>query len=295
MKFSRPDVACSASRLHVRNPGITKAKWMEILNEDMGKQSRHYEKSVSLHEFSNLAHSTWSHFTYGDPVGSFKVDRGLYGDAEARRRHLARAQRSGERWRCRHSAQDPPSPLPEDASESWAPTPASSSREQKGYETAQNACRNQHPSSASRELNVPDISQNASPSGRAKVSSPASSSAQASTRQPPPPPTQIVLPQLWAVQPRIMTPHSPYAPSSKRSCSVTPTSVNSRFCDTSTRPPLRRVDSDPGSRIGMRVESDASGSRTGYIDPALRLGPSPTASMKSSKSGCRYTSTFTFG
>jgi len=287
MKLGRPDVACFASRKFPRDPGITKAKWMEILDEDTTKASRHYQKSVSLHEFSNLAHSTWSHFTYGDPVGSFKVDRGLYGDAEARRRHLARAQRSGERWRARKA---PSSPLPQEAESYWTPTPASSSRDQQVPEIADNESPGRPPS-------VAEVSQNAPPSGRSKPSttplaanSPTNPSPQADTRRPPPP----ALPQLWAVQPRIMTPHSPYEPSSKRSFSVTPSTVMSHTHDTSTRLPLRRVDSEPGSWIGMRVESNR-GSQKGYLDPSLKIGPSPPASMKSSNSGCRYTSTFKFG
>lgn len=301
MKFSRPDVACNASRLLPRDTGITKSKWIEIIDEDNGKADRNFQKSVGLHDFSRLSHGTWHHFSYGDPVGNFKIDRGIYGDAEARRRHLARAQRSGERWRPR---QAPPSPLPEDASELASPTPASSSREPNGSNSGRQTA-SEHPSSRGRELTMleREFSQNLPQSGRAMAGAipptdatgPAASTPPANMRQPPPlgPP---VLPQLWAVQPRIMTPHSPYEPSTKRSYSVTPSTVTSHVFDMSTRQPLRRVDSDPGSGIGIRVASDLGSSKGSYIDPSLRLRPSPcSSSMRSSKSGCRYTATLTLG
>merc|ERR1712178_667415 len=78
------------------------------------------------------------------------------------------------------------------------------------------------------------------------------------SRQPPP-----ELPQLWAEQPRYMTPNTPLSASTGRS--ITPSSALSGgrmralqpLGGTALRPPLRRMESDPGLQKG-------------YIDPSLR-------------------------
>merc|ERR1712070_104038 len=90
------------------------------------------------------------------------------------------------------------------------------------------------------------------------------------------PPPQ--LPQLWASQPRTMTPNTPFTTSSRRSASVTPLSstAGSRIMENlsykTMQPPLRRIDSDPGLHRG-------------FIDPALRLRQSIPAESKGAQPG----------
>merc|ERR1711959_458860 len=99
------------------------------------------------------------------------------------------------------------------------------------------------------------------------------------------------LPQLWMQQPRMMTPQTPFTGSTGRSASVTPSSMpGSRGLGAlPMRPPLRRMDSDPGLHRG-------------YIDPALKLRRSPETSKDAQVgdrpclgAASRYTTTFTFG
>lgn len=99
------------------------------------------------------------------------------------------------------------------------------------------------------------------------------------------------LPQLWASQPRSMTPNSSFAESSRCSASVTPSSVPAvdianTVSGQNMRPPLRRMESDPVIHRG-------------YIDPTLRLRESPglaaSKSMRAPSAADRYSTTFTFG
>lgn len=241
MKFSRPDVACNASRfggpLDIRQ---TKAQWMQNLNEDSNKGMKLTKRSQSLNKFVQIGHGTWSHFSYGDPVGSFKTDRALYGDTEARRRHLARAEASGVLWQ--HPEAVPP-PLPSPAASSKAlRTPERPPSVRLAAPAAPELTPAAPPAAVSPE--APRSEPRCAPAR--PPPHPGAASLQERERQSPP-----QLPQLWASQPRILTPNTPLAASSRRSASVTPSSVvgshiAERLSTQPLRPPLRRMDSDPG-------------------------------------------------
>lgn len=276
MKFSRPDVACNASRFHgPKNLRQSKAKWMEILNEDVDRGFRNTNRSKALKDFSGLAHGTWSHFSYGDPLGSFKTDRALYGDSEARRRHIAKANRSAERWQHPQASQ---APLPEAASQLAKASPSAPS--------AQRPPPSDGGIEALREAPPPSAPRSGPSSSRAEHAFDVEAAAMPPRRESARPPPQ--LPQLWMSQPRVMTPHTPLTSTSVRSASVTPSSIAGSqivggWNAQHLQPPLRRMESDPGMHRG-------------YIDPALKLRPSPgDAPRQKGSAADRYTTTFAFG
>lgn len=288
MRFSRPDVACNASRfLGPKDPNMTKANWMKNLNDDLERGTRNHNRSRSLQKLTQLGHGTWSHFSLGDAVGSFKIDRALYGDTEARSRHLARAERSGQLWQHPQAAQ---LPLPESAAElSKAPLDASSTRSPPPPDAG----------SPDKERSIPvpsapRIESRREPPAPVPGSADPSAISTRENRKYQRREAAPELPQLWMAQPRSMTPHTPYTAAStgRTGGSVTPACAVgvSQLADRlgpqiSLRPPLRRVESDPCFSRGPQ----------GYIDPSLRLRPSPPVSGSSAPDGARGFSTFTFG
>jgi hypothetical protein len=309
MRFSRPDVACNASRLGPRSHEQTKAKWMTVLNEDLQRGVRNTNRSCSLQKLSQIGHGTWTHFSFGDPCMDFKIDRSQYGEGEARKRHLARAELSGELW------QHP------QATQRMLPTPESASQLPKASEPVRCEAPLQPSDVRSSVQGKAEPNISVQPGPLEVVPAPqqerllqppqaASTSSQPQERRPPQPrpverPSPPQLPQLWAAQPRSMTPCSSLAASSRASASVTPSSVaagqllkpaidwsqpgaklRSRLEGLSSMPPLRRMDSDPGL------------AKRGYVNPALRLQPDPgsaSGSRQGASAADRYSTTFTFG
>jgi len=302
MRFSRPDVACGASRFHGPSDlRLTKSQWLTTLNEDFNRATSLHKRSKSLQKFAQLGHGTWSHFSFGDPVGNFKTDRALYGDTEARRRHLTRAERSGERWN-HPDAASMSAPLPESASQlSKASLPA---REVPTFIPVKGPQR-PPPSERVGEAEPPLSSLRSDRRGPADITvNPAAASSRETGRPPPreqpeqisdrcrqPPPE---LTQLWAEQPRYMTPNTPFsASSSGRSVSVgqripglvqrgARARINDRLGCDPLRPPLRRMDSDLGVQRG-------------FIDPTLRLGPSMLKDPAGPSPADRYSTTLSLG
>lgn len=333
-----------------------------------------------MQTLSQIGHGTWSHFSFGDPAGSFKIDKGFYGEAEARRRHMTRAEKSGELWQHPEAMLRASQTLPESAAEltkaaapvvpAFKPVAAMPAarvtyqpQEQPDAATAQADALRSQPRSH-REPFVPPTppapSSNMGLAAACTAASPKHNSPLASSPEPglqvpqspcsggglaasatvagpqprePPialpdpqlnqlrngkdPPVISVpdsldaamalngpsmrppvpqLPQLWAQQPRYMTPTSALsAASTARSGSVTPASMpggpkirfEERLGGTSVQLPLRRADSDPGLQKS-------------YIDPRMKLRPTPEGSAAGSQRGdgisaaSRYTGTLSF-
>jgi len=265
---------------------LTKSQWLTTLNEDFDRATSLHKRSKSLQKFAQLGHGTWSHFSFGDPVGNFKTDRALYGDTEARRRHLARAERSGERWK-HPDAASMCAPLAESALHlSKASLPV---RDVPTFIPAKCPQR-PPPSERVGEAEPPLSSFRSDRHGPPDISAnPATASSRESARQPPP-----ELPQLWAEQPRYMTPNTPFSASSTgRSVSVGQRTTDLVLrgarartddrlgCDP-LRPPLRRMDSDLGVQRG-------------FIDPTLRLGPSMLKDPAGPSPADRYSTTLSLG
>lgn len=313
MRFSRPDVACGASRFHGPSDlRLTKAQWLTTLNEDFDRATSLHKRSKSLQKISQLGHGTWSHFSFGDPVGNFKTDRALYGDTEARRRHLSRAERSGEMWK-HPDAVNNCAPLPESASqllqaplqmrEVPAFIPAKSPQrippsdcvgEAEPPLSSLRGDRHGPPEPPLSSLRgdrhgPPDTSVHQAAASSRETARPLPREQPAQIRQPP-----TELPQLWAEQPRYMTPNTPFSGASTgRSVSLgqrTPDAgqralraqIGDRLrCDPS-RPPLRRTESDLGVQRG-------------YINPMLRPGISMHKDPQGPSAADRYSTTLDLG
>lgn len=260
-------------------------------------------------------------------MGNLRTDQALYGETEARRRHLSRAAKSGELWQHPEATNSLRKPLPESCLElSQAPPQRGSRLETRcpDFVPAAPAPQRQPPSEGLGEAEHPQRqprsvsnmdgppapkppqSQPPSVSNRGDPPAPVAdlptASARASERPAPlhyDQPAQFSdrsrlppqLPQLWAEQPRYMTPHTPGSASTGRSVALSSVrsgahvQIDDRLGGTPLRPPLRRMDSDPGIQRG-------------YINPALRLGPSllkdPEVAQGRSASD-RYSTTFDFG
>lgn len=240
-------------------------------------------------------------------MGNLRTDQALYGEAEARRRHLSRAVKSGELWQHPEATTGLRKPLPESCLElSQAPPQRGPRHETRcpDFVAAAPAPQRPPPSVGLGEAEPPQ-SQPRSVSNRggppAPVANPPAASSRASERPAPfhyDQPAQFSdrsrpapqLPQLWAQQPRYMTPNTPGA-STGRSIALSSVRsgahvrIDDRLGGTPLRPPLRRTDSDPGIQKG-------------YINPTLRLGPSllkdPEAGQGLSAAD-RYSTTFDFG
>lgn len=294
-RFGRPDVACNASRfLGPSDHGQTKAQWMRILNEDLDRGIRNSKRSESLHALSQFSHGTWSHFSFGDPMKDFRIDRGLYGDTEARRRHLAKAKSSSDMWQ-HPGPKLGQAPLPEPASpavkapmETLPPQPPCA--DNKEAQPSPSAPRS-GPRSPPLPAPVDPAAASTRDSSRPQPHQMRSESIDMPRRNEPP-----QLPQLWMSQPRTMTPKSPFAASTNRSTSLAGSQAGDRQSSEPLRPPLRRVGSEPGVRFAL--DNDPGTRFRGYIDPALRLRPSLGAASKISQGDVpdRWgMSTFIFG
>jgi len=302
MKFSRPDVACGASRF--TGPSdlrLTKSQWLTTLNEDFNRATSLHKRSKSLQKFAQLGHGTWSHFSFGDPVGNFKTDRALYGDTEARRRHLARAEVSGEKWK-HPDAASMCAPLPESASQlTQAPQQI---REVPAFipvKGPQRPLPSERVGEAEPPLSSLRSDRHGPPDANVnQATAPSRESARPLHREQPgqitdrfrPPPTE--LPQLWAEQPRYMTPNTPFS-----ACSTgRSVSVGQRTPDLVQRGPRVRIDDrigcDPLRTPLRRMESDP-GIQRGFINPTLRLGSSMMKDPQGPSPADRYSTTLDLG
>lgn len=299
MKFSRPDVTCNASRFQgPRDHGLSKAKWMTIFNEDETRAINKVKSSVSLGKFAQIGHGTWSHMTLGDPKGSYCIDKALLGEAEAYRRHNAKAERSGMLWQHPDAMKAAPSPTASQVVE--GPLPMSEPPRRQLAPVYSNREAEQPPSPIADPLAT---------STRESARPPAIAFDQPSQfsdrrRQGPP-----QLPQLWMAQPRSLTPNEPFEASARTgSALATPTNPDRRspldfpttIADRLTRSQIasaanRLADSSQSQSLRTplrRMESDPGPIKKGYINPALRLRPSPPGETKG---GERYGTTYTFG
>jgi len=232
----------------------------------------------------------------GDPKGSYAIDKALLGEAEAYRRHNAKAERSGMLWQ--HPDAMKAAASPESASQLMSEPPR----------------RQLAPVYSNREAEQPPspIADPLATSTRESARPPAIAVDQQSQfsdrrRQGPP-----QLPQLWMAQPRSLTPNEPFEASARTASALAtptnpdrtrmqspsdfPTTIADRLTRSqivnaanrlgdsassqSLRTPLRRMESDPGIQ------------KRGYINPALRLRPSPPGETKG---GERYGTTYVFG
>lgn len=317
MKMARPDVACNASRLHgPADLRLTKSKWMEILNEDLDRGRRIFQRSKSVQDLSKIGHGTWSHVSYGDPNGDLKIDKAIHGEQRAKAKHVATALQSGKDWHHpKHRGRDHASLLlPETSLDHMSTAATENALRDPCQSSVAPLCSpaiidSQRSSAGSRQglgmapradPEKAGWSQRASPS----VHSPGGRQLGLARTRP-------QLPPLWAAQPRYSEDpgFDSYTPSAS-STAVTSSAASvpgfrgalalQRQQQQQSHQPLRRVESEPRF-LGLRAAPSGPVGSSGPVGAALMahvlgLPHAPkTSSETSQPSGCRYTNTFVFG
>mmetsp|Transcript_82037 Transcript_82037/g.145371 ORF Transcript_82037/g.145371 Transcript_82037/m.145371 type:complete len:313 (+) Transcript_82037:127-1065(+) len=312
MKMSRPDVSCNASRLHGPSDlRLTKSKWMEILNENLDRGTRNYWRSATVQDLSKLGHGTWSHVSYGDPVGDMKIDKAVFGERKAKQKHIATAVQSGKDWQHpKHRGQEHSNLL----------LAGSSSLEQTSTAATDDAllesCKSstvpllESQRSSVRSRQGLGMAPRADPDKAGWSQRTPSSAWTPGGRQRRQAPVRPQLPPLWAAQPRYSEDpgfgtYTPSASSAARSSSAASVpglrgSLALQRQQHQSHLPLRRVESEP-KFLGLRAEPSGPVGSSGPVGAALmahvlgRPHPSKPPSEAGQPSGCRYTGTFVFG
>lgn len=277
---------------------------MTILNEDLDRGRRNYWRSETVQDLAKLGHGTWSHVSFGDPLGAMKTDKALYGAEKARAKHVSVALQSGKDWQHPAHRSGNDNRGREHARQLLASTeelvPAASSMGPADVQKASTAPA-KPPSVSESQRSVPSSRRAPREAleevGWSERSAKANMHPMGARNR-----LRPELPPLWAPQPRYseappgcrsVTPSSAARSSSAASVS----GARGGFAMQRQQGQLRNVASEPDlfARSGPPKGPVGSSGPLGASLMAHVLAPPPAQGPSDGGTGCRYTGTFVFG